>query len=338
MRTLIAFFVVSVIAGCSKKPAAEEPFAVAIKPSPKPEMVWIPGGTFFMGNDPDPEGNAPRHPVTVRGFWMDNTEVTNAQFAEFVKATGYVTVAERLPTPEEFRGPVPADAKAFSICFVPVDESVPLFGPWDSGTPPWWKIVNGASWRHPDGPDSTIDGKDDYPVVHISWHDAAAYAKWAGKRLPTEAEWEFAARGGLDGEPFTWGKELQGLDGKYRANTFQGTFPVQDRGSDGFTGPAPVGQFEPNGYKLFDMSGNVWEWCSDWYDPTYYQDSPLDNPTGPATGIPNPMNGNQLEKVRRGGSYLCADNYCRRYLPGARDHNPPNDAACHTGFRCVRDK
>jgi len=321
------------------KPPADEPFVEAsAAPGPAPDgMVWVPGGRFWMGSEADSESNAPLHEVAVSGFWMDRTEVTNAQFAAFVRATGYKTVAEREPTAEDFGGVdlPPEKKKPFSIGFVPVPGDVPLFGPWATGGPPWWKAVYGADWRHPDGPGSSIAGRDTYPAVHISWYDAEAYAKWAGKRLPTEAEWEFAARGGLDRAEFCWGPEKQGAGGVWRANTFQGKFPGSDTGQDGFKGPAPVGTYPPNGYGLVDMSGNVWEWCADWYQRDYYRTGPRNNPAGPAVGDPGrdtPL----PAKVRRGGSYLCADDYCRRYLPAARDHNPPNDGASHTGFRCVR--
>jgi formylglycine-generating enzyme required for sulfatase activity len=319
----------------------DEPLIEASEaPGPAPAgMVWIPGGPFWMGSDAMPEGDAPPHRVAVAGFWMDETEVTNAQFEAFVKATGYKTTAEREPTPEDFHGQeVPAELRQpFSIAFVPVKGDVPLYGPWRDGAPPWWRAIAGANWRHPEGPGSSIADRMNHPVVHISWHDAVEYAKWAGKRLPTEAEWEFAARGGLDRQEFCWGSEKQGANGKFRANTFQGRFPGEDSGDDGFTGPAPVRTYAPNGYGLYDMAGNIWEWCSDWYSATYYLSSSRNNPKGPEIGDPG-RDTHLPAKVRRGGSFLCADTYCRRYLPAARDHNPPNDAASHTGFRCVKDK
>ena len=336
---IVVFFAILVAIKPPKKSTPdEEPFVQASDaPGPAPEgMVWIPGGPFWMGSDESPDADAPVHQVAVSGFWMDKTEVTNAMFEAFVKATGYKTIAEREPTPDDFNGKeVPEDRRhPFSICFVPVQlpEGVePL-----QVDPTWWHAVRGADWRHPEGPGSDIKNRMNHPVVHISWHDAVAYCEWAGKRLPTEAEWEFAARGGLEKQEFCWGTEKQGEGGKWRANTFQGRFPSFDSGDDGFTGTAPVATYPPNGYGLYDAAGNVWECCSDWYSATYYRSSPRNNPKGPETGVAG-RDTNLQAKVRRGGSYLCADNYCRRYLPSARDNNPPNDAASHTGFRCVKD-
>jgi len=292
-------------------------------------MIWVPAGKFWMGSNNGPADEQPQHQVTLDGFWMDKYEVTNGQFAKFVKATGYKTVAE-----------LPSDPKKYPDA--PKDRLVPFSGVFcgcesDLKNPlDWWKFMPGADWRHPEGPKSTIDGKEDYPVVHIAWEDAAAYAKWAGKRLPTEAEWEYAARGGLDRKEYVWGDAKQGQDGKWYANTYQGKFPSKDTGADGYTGLAPVGKFPANGYGLHDMSGNAWEWCQDWYQPNYYSKSPEKNPKGPATGFEE-FAGEGPNRVRRGGSFLCADEYCRRYLPSSRDKNPPDSAANHTGFRCVKD-
>lgn len=317
---------------------AEEPFVQpSDPPGPAPEgMVWIPGGPFWMGNDESPDANAPMHQVAVSGFWMDRTEVSNAQFEAFVTATGYKTTAERPPITDELsQGEVPPEKRVpFSVCFVPID--LPEGVDPHSVAPEWWKFVAGADWRHPEGPQSDIKDRMNHPVVHISWHDAVAYCEWAGKRLPTEAEWEFAARGGLDRKEFCWGDQPQGLAGKWWANTFQGRFPGGDTGADGYKGTAPVATYPPNGYGLYDTAGNVWEWCSDWYAASYYNSSPRNNPKGPETGVAG-RDVNLSAKVRRGGSFLCADDYCRRYLPSARDHNPPNDAASHTGFRCVKE-
>jgi len=300
-------------------------------------MVWVPGGPFWMGSAEDPEDNAPLHQVSVNGFWMDHTEVTNAEFDAFVKATGYKTSAEKPPTEEELAGAdVPAERRVpFSVCFKPVDLPAGS-SPFEFDSPPWWQFVAGADWRHPEGPGSSIAGRMNHPVVHISWHDAVAYCQWAGKRLPTEAEWECAARGGLDRMEFCWGTARQGADGKWWANTFQGKFPSQDSAADGYSGTAPAATYPANGFGLHDMAGNVWEWCADWYSARYYRSSPRNNPKGPDTGDPG-RDTTIPAKVRRGGSFLCADDYCRRYLPAARDHNPPNDAASHTGFRCVKD-
>ena len=245
-------------------------------PGPLPEgMVYIPGGEFSMGAQDPPDMNdevgmqatqdsRPIHRVYVDGFWMDKTEVTNAQFARFVKATGYVTMAERTPRAEDSPGVPPENLVAGSVVFSPPDHAVPLNDHFH-----WWAYVKGASWRHPLGPTSNLKGREKYPVVHIAYEDAVAYARWAGKRLPTEAEWEFAARGGLTGQVFPWGNEFK-AGGKWMANTHQGHFPNQDTGADKFTGIAPVAQFPPNGYGLYDVGGNVWEWVSDWYRPDYY--------------------------------------------------------------------
>ncbi|MCA1686973.1 MAG: formylglycine-generating enzyme family protein, partial [Planctomycetia bacterium] len=249
-------------------------------PAP-PGMVWVPGGTFWMGgNDGTTTDADPSHLVRVDGFWVDRTEVTNAQYAAFVEATRYVTVAERRPDPKDFPG-VPAEKLvAGSAVFTPPSQPVPLDNPLQ-----WWDYVPGADWRHPDGPGSSLAGKDDYPVVHVCYDDALAYAKWAGKRLPTEAEWEFAARGGLDRKKYAWGDERQ-PGGKPGMNHWQGRFPVENAAADGFTRLAPVGSFPPNGFGLLDMAGNVWEWCSDWYRPGYDVDGPgvVVNPKGPSTG------------------------------------------------------
>lgn len=313
----------------SIKPGEFDPLAEA--DNSEPEMVDIPGGTFTMGSNNGYPDESPPHTVTVKPFKMDVTEVTNAQFARFVKATGYRTIAERTPTREQFPDAPEERLRAGSATFVPVKASLDERS-WNTPYPPWWRYTFGASWKHPSGPGSNLKGKMNYPVAHIAWVDAAAYAMWAGKRLPTEAEWEFAARGGLDHQEFCWGNAKQGDGGVYRANTFQGEFPQTDTGADGFAGIAPVKQYPPNGYGLYDMSGNMWEWCQDWYRADYYHSSPRDNPTGPDTG-----EGPQPERVRRGGSFLCADGYCRRYLPAARDKNPDDSGASHTGFRCVKD-
>jgi formylglycine-generating enzyme len=299
-------------------------------PGPAPEgMVWVPGGEFWMGSDTGPPDERPRHSVYVDGFWMDRTEVTNRQFGQFVAATGYVTVAERKLDPKDYPGVPPDKLVPGSAVFAPDAAPVDLSGP-----PVWWKYVPGASWKQPDGPGSSILGKDDYPVVHIAWEDAAAYAKWAGKRLPTEAEWEFAARGRLDRRKYVWGDEPK-PGGRWMANIFQGAFPHRNSADDGFVGTAPVASFPANGYGMHDMAGNVWEWCADWYQPDYYAVSPPRNPQGPAAGAPDPADGKPC-RVRRGGSFYCTEQYCYRYLPSARDNNPADTSANHTGLRCVR--
>lgn len=313
-------------------------------PGPVPAgMVWIPGGEFSMGAQDPPDhddvgmkatyDSRPIHRVYVDGFYMDKTDVTNAEFAVFVKATGYVTVAEQTPRAEDFPGAQPENLVAGSVVFSPPDHTVPLDNHFQ-----WWNYVHGANWRHPLGPGSDIKGEDDYPVVHIAYQDTLAYAKWAGKRIPTEAEWEFAARGGLAGKPFVWGDEFR-PNGKWMANTHQGHFPNYDSGNDGHVGLAAVAQYPANGYGLYDMAGNVWQWTSDWYRPDYYQQltaagGVTRNPRGPDTSY-DPSEPNQPKKVHRGGSYLCTDQYCSRYIVGTRGKGDPSTGTNHLGFRCV---
>jgi formylglycine-generating enzyme len=278
----------------------------------------------------------PIHRVYVDGFWMDQTEVTNEQFERFVKATGYVTIAERTPTREEFPTAPAENLVAGSPVFTPTAHPVPLNNHFQ-----WWSYVPGASWRHPTGPDSDLKGRHNYPVVQIAYEDAAAYAKWAGKRLPTEAEWEFAARGGSAGKLYAWGDELK-PGGRWMANIYEGLFPVQgaDTGADGFKGIALVAQFPPNGYGLYDMAGNVWEWCSDWYRPDYYaalaaQEGTARNPQGPDTPF-DPAEPTERKRAHRGGSFLCTDQYCTRYMVGTRGKGEVSSGTNHLGFRCVK--
>ncbi|HEY6307899.1 MAG TPA: formylglycine-generating enzyme family protein [Candidatus Angelobacter sp.] len=307
-------------------------------------MVWIPGGEFSMGiQDPRglPNGGAnpmadarPIHRVSVDGFWMDQTDVTNEQFARFVKATGYVTVAERKPRLEDYPNALPENLVAGSVVFTPPDHPVALDDHYQ-----WWSYVRGANWRHPLGPRSNIKGKEKYPVVHIAYEDAEAYAKWAGERLPTEAEWEFAARGGLAGNLYAWGNDFHPKS-KWMANTHQGHFPPEDQGADGFAGLAPVAQFLANGYGLYDMAGNVWQWTSDWYRPDYYeqlaaQGGVVRNPQGPDSPW-DPSEPSEQKRVMRGGSFLCTDQYCARYLVGSRGKGEVTSGSNHLGFRCVR--
>jgi formylglycine-generating enzyme required for sulfatase activity len=317
-------------------------------PGPAPEgMVWIPGGEFSMGCEVPSEGVCtmatmnsvhdaqPIHRVYVDGFWMDTNDVTNAKFEKFVKATGYVTVAEIAPTKEQFPTAPRENLVAGSTVFTPTTNAVPLDDYFQ-----WWRYVHGANWRHPTGPDSDLKGRENYPVVQIAYADAVAYAKWAGKRLPTEAEWEFAARGGLSGKTYAWGDEFR-PGGKWMANIYTGQFPVKDTGEDGFAGVAPVGQFPPNGYGLFDMAGNVWQWCSDWYRPDYYARLKLAgvvvarNPRGPAASY-SPGD-DQPQRAQRGGSFLCTDQYCTRYMMGTRGKGDVDTGSNHLGFRCVKD-
>jgi len=276
----------------------------------------------------------PIHPVRVDGFWMDKTVVTNVEFEKFVTATGYVTIAERKPTQEEYPDAPPENLVAGSVVFTPPDHEVPLNNHFQ-----WWDYIKGANWRHPTGPESNIEGKGAYPVVQVGYPDAEAYAKWAGKRLPTEAEFEFAARGGLQGKTYVWGDDFK-PGGKWMANTYQGTFPVKDQGGDGFVGLAPVAKFPPNGYGLYDMSGNVWQWCSDWYRPDYYaelakNDKVSLNPQGPVSSY-DPAEPGERKRVHRGGSYLCNEQYCSRYIVGTRGKGDINTGTNHLGFRCVQ--
>jgi sulfatase modifying factor 1 len=304
------------------------------RPEPPAGMVWIPGGEFAMGDALFADAR-PVHRVKVGPFWMDSTEVTNAQFARFVEATGYVTVAERTPKAEDFPGAPPENLVAGSVVFSPPTGPVPL-----DNHLRWWSYVRGANWRHPEGPGSTIEDRMDHPVVHVAWSDAVEYAKWAGKRLPTEAEWEFAARGGLDGKSYVWGDEFQ-PGGKTMANIFQGNFPSNNSAADGFRATAPVKSFPPNGYGLYDMAGNVWEWTADWYRPDTHQavaaNPPLaDNPKGPNNSY-DPAEPGVRKRVHKGGSFLCTDQYCARYRPGGRGKGEPDTATNHLGFRCVKD-
>jgi sulfatase modifying factor 1 len=297
-------------------------------------MVHLTGGEFWMGSQVDDLPDAlPVHRVRVHPFWIDKTDVTNAQFAQFVRATGYVTVAERPLDPKDFPNVAIEKLKAGGAVFTGSAAPVSL----DDATA-WWSWTPGANWRHPEGPQSGIAGKQQYPVVQIAWEDASAYARWAHKRLPTEAEWEFAARGGLDRQPYTWGAELK-PHGKWQANIFQGQFPYRNSHEDGFSGRAPVDSFPPNGYGLYDMAGNVWQWCSDWYRPDYYQTIAAaavvaDNPAGPSQSL-DPQEPEVPKRVQKGGSFLCTDEYCARFRPGARGKGDPQTPTNHAGFRCV---
>jgi len=308
-------------------------------------MVWIPGGEFSMGSTVESESLCglpgvtrdalPVHRVYVDGFWMDKTELTNEEFEKFIKATGYITVAERVPTQEEFPGAPPENLVAGSTVFTPTKSEVPL-----DDYLQWWRYVKGANWRHPEGPRSDLKGKEKYPVVQIAYEDAVAYAKWAGKRLPTEAEWEFAARGGLTGKLYSWGDDFRPAD-KPMANTYQGKFPVKDTGADGFAGLAPVASFAPNGYGLYDVAGNAWEWVSDWYRADYYAElgkasGVARNPQGPTSPL-DPAEPLTKKRVQRGGSFLCTDQYCSRYMVGTRGKGEVSTASNHLGVRLVMD-
>jgi len=302
---------------------------------PSTDMVWIDGGSFTMGSDNHYPEEAPSHPMSVDGFWIDKYAVTNAQFTRFYEATKYITSAERAPNPADYPGALPEMLVPASVIFKKAPKGVSLADHYN-----WWTYVRGADWRHPYGPESNLSGMAKFPVVHIAYEDALAYAEWAGKDLPTEAEWEFAARGGLDGAEYSWGDEFT-PDGKYLANTWQGEFPSENSLDDGYEWSAPVGSFPPNGYGLYEMIGNVWEWTSDWYQghsdvvgsccgnlkqKVNSREKSFD-PNTPEIKIPR--------KVMKGGSFLCAPNYCRRYRPAARMPQAIDTSTCHLGFRCV---
>jgi sulfatase modifying factor 1 len=287
-------------------------------------MRWIPGGAFCMGADLSYPEEGPAHDAAVAGFWIDRYAVTNAQFDAFVKATGYVTLAQRPPDPARFPIAPPERLVPGAAVFVKPSGSLDMR---DLGNR--WAYVAGADWRHPEGRDSTIEGRERDPVVQLAYEDVAAYAAWAGKELPSEAEWEFAARGGLDGAQFCWGDEFN-PGGRWMANTWQGPFPYRDLGLDGFVGRAPVGSFPPNGYGLYDMAGNVWEWTAD-----AWTDRHTAGPTAPCCGGATTRPADCGRKVIKGGSYLCAPNCCRRYRPAARQPQAVDTATCHIGFRCV---
>jgi formylglycine-generating enzyme required for sulfatase activity len=307
-------------------------------PEPAPAgMLWIPGGQFWMGAAEDYMADArPWHRVYVDGYWMDQTEVTNEQFARFVKATGYVTVAERKPRAEDYPRAVPENLVAGSVVFSPPDHPVELDNHYR-----WWSYVPGANWRHPEGRQSDIKDRMKHPVVHIAYEDAVAYCDWAGKRLPTEAEFEFASRGGLDRKRYDWGDDFM-PGGKHMANTFQGHFPDTNTSEDGYRSTAAVGSFPANGYGLFDMAGNVWEWTSDWYRADYYQNLAASgeiasNPKGPTDSL-DPSEPGVRKRVQRGGSFLCTDQYCARYIAGGRGKGELDTGTNHLSFRCVRDR
>jgi formylglycine-generating enzyme len=304
----------------------------------KQDMVFIQGGRFQMGSDAHYAEEKPAHPVQVDGFWIDLTPVTNAQFRRFVEETGHITFAEIPPDPKDYPGALPEMMKAGSLVFTPTDRPVDLRN-WAL----WWHFEFGADWRHPYGSGSSLDGLDAHPVVHVAWQDVVAYATWAGKTLPTEAEWEYAARGGLEGAEYAWGDELM-PGGRPMANTWQGNFPYQNDLTDGYERTSPVKSYPPNGYGLYDMIGNVWEWTTDWYSSSHPETQEKSccgvakNPHGaPEEGSYDPR---QPEiriprRVVKGGSHLCAPSYCRRYRPAARHSQPVDTSLSHLGFRCV---
>lgn len=304
--------------GIAAAPAAESAPLQRMRSGSTRDMIELPGGAFIMGTDSDvgfpADGEGPTREVTVAPFWMDKYPVTNRRFREFIEATRYKTDAEKFGWSFVFAGDIPRrDYERLVRDTVAGAE--------------WWCQVRGANWKHPEGPESNVKTRWDHPVVHVSWRDAAAYAKWAGKRLPTEAEWEYAARGGLEQKTYPWGDELT-PEGKHLCNIWQGTFPSFNTAEDGYTSTAPIGAFPPNGFGLDGITGNAWEWCSDWFHTTFHRTATRDNPTGPTTGT---------ARVMKGGSYLCHRSYCNRYRVAARSSNTPDSTTTNASFRCVRD-
>ncbi len=313
----------------------DQPERTQTRTAPFDNMVWIPGGEFRMGSDNHYPEEAPAHRVRVNGFWMDKFTVTNRDFARFVEATGYVTLAERPANPEDYPGALPEMLAPSSTMFKKPSSPVDMSNHFN-----WWVYVRGANWRNPRGPASTIKKLGDHPVVHVAYEDVEAYCLWAGKELPTEAEWEFAACGGLDGAEYVWGDEFT-PDGKHMANTWQGNFPYRNTLDDGYEYTSPVGSFPANGYGLYDMAGNVWEWTTDWYREHCKVTSPCctaDNPRGGTleeSFDPRQPSVKVARRVTKGGSHLCAPNYCRRYRPAARMSQPVDTSISHLGFRCI---
>jgi formylglycine-generating enzyme len=307
-------------AGCQAPTEPVQSKPALERPAKAPEdMVLIDGGTFAMGSKDGNPDELPVREVAISSFYLDRYEVTNDKFAAFVAATGYQTVAERAPRPEDFPG-------------VPLEKLKPGAAVFQMGV--GWQYVPGASWRHPEGPKSSIENRGDHPVVQVSWEDAAAYAKWAGKRLPTEAEWEYAARAGRTAT-YIWGDQPFD-DNAPQANIWQGDFPRRNENSDGYLTTSPVGSFPSTSPGLFDMAGNVWEWCQDWYRPDAYAGGEAKDPNGPSNSF-DPDEPEIAKRVLRGGSFLCADCYCRGYRPSARMKSSPDTGLFHAGFRCAMD-
>jgi len=294
-------------------------------------MVWISPGKFTMGANDGHEDERPIHDVKLAGFWMDKTEVTNEQFARFVRATGHLTSAERKPDSKAFPGVAETELVPGSRVFSPAAEGADPANPAS-----WWKFVPGANWQHPEGPASTIAGREKHPVVHVSWDDAQAYSRWAGKRLPTEAEWEYAARGSQDRARFVWGNDPPS-GARWLLNVWQGDFPRENTAADGFPTTAPVGSFPANGLGIADLAGNVWEWCADWYLPDFYAKSPRGNPQGPAQSF-DPKEPGVWKRVTRGGAWTSSDRPPLSYRTSARMKTPPDGSFQDTGFRCVKDR
>lgn len=339
LTTSVLFF------SCSGEKPSDDAKSGDTAPAKKiPGMIWVPGGTFTMGTDETEayDHERPAHQVKIKGFWMDETEVTNERYQVFVEATGYITVAERKPKWEDLSKqsppgtPAPPDSVlvAGALVFNPPKQRVML-----NDYSQWWRWLPGTDWRHPEGPGSDLEGRMKYPVVHMAYEDAQAYCDWAGKRLPTEAEWEFASRGGKEQQRYAWGNDLK-LNGKFMANTFQGSFPNHNSKEDGFEMASPVKSFPPNAYGLYDMIGNLWEWTSDWYDVTYFQQLARSkvsvNPQGPEKTY-DPNEPYSIKRVSKGGSFLCADDYCVNYRPSARQGTAFDSGMSNLGFRCVKD-
>ena len=349
-RILFLFSALILFYGCQPKGGSEslsedistpaKPITVKAANLGTKDMALVPGGTLQMGGDneqADPN-EYPKHPVQIDSFYIDTYEVTNQQFLEFTESTGYVTVAERAIDWESLKSTVPPGTpkppdsllQPGALVFQATSGPVPL-----DNVGQWWQWTIGASWRHPEGPQSSIEDRMNHPVVQIAWEDAEAYAKWAGKRLPTEAEWEWAARGGAEGTVYPWGN-TPAEEGAPKANFWQGFFPYENAEKDGFFLTAPVGTYDPNGYGLYDMAGNVWEWCSDWYDYDFYKKEIASQPNPESQNAWNPMQPYQAEKVLRGGSFLCNDSYCSGYRNARRMSSSPDTGLNHTGFRCAK--
>lgn len=343
-RECLLWLTVLLVSSCEQKPGATSSVTQKIPSQKISGMVWIPGGTFVMGTDETEayDHERPAHQVSVTGFWMDESEVTNRQFKEFIDATGYVTVAEKKPKWEDLQKqsppgtPAPADSLLVpgALVFTPPGRPVTL-----NDYSQWWRWSPGTNWRHPDGPGSNLEGKMDYPVIHVAFEDAEAYCEWAGKRLPTEAEWEFASRAGAQQQRYAWGNDLK-HHGRFMANTFQGSFPNHDSAEDGYPSLAPVKSFPPNAYGLYDMIGNVWEWTSDWYHVGYFKELARSSVTVNPRGPEKPYDPNEpyaIKRVSKGGSFLCADDYCINYRPSARQGTAFDSGMSNLGFRCVKD-
>lgn len=352
MKNLVIACFLATMIGCKEKPNIQEVGGSTQKtmpaetPEAEAEMVFIKGGAFTMGasKQSNTRDAMPFHQVIVNNFWIDKTEVTNSQYAKFVEATDYVTIAERPIDWEELKQMLPPgtpkpdeiNLQPGSLVFTPPSHAIPL-----NNYLEWWSWVLGANWKHPEGPSSSIEGKENYPVVHIAFEDAKAYAEWAGKRLPTEAEWEYAARGGMDKNEFAWGDELT-PNNTYFANFFQGEFPHKNNASDGFEMSSPVKSYPPNGYGLYDMTGNVWEWCNDFFeasvfDPNCCNGTIIKNPKGPKQ-TNDPYDNLAIKHVTKGGSFLCSDQYCSNYKPSGRQGSVYDTGMNHIGFRCVKDE